>query len=215
MIFSGKYQWNDWGGYMASFTEQICSNEYAKIAKQNYLIDIKQELPNDIGPWKCTCHFGGVGENMTNAHLVPPTKTMKCKSALGSESEMIREEERECFNDKCGAVFCSAKNGTIQWNEWDCFNVSLKERICAKDKARVVGQERIRHNFPSADGWNCTCLFGEMWSDMTNAHFVPQAVTPADCECASIRHGVGMASLVVGLIISFFVTIPFQHIGSA
>ncbi|KAL3100296.1 hypothetical protein niasHT_027701 [Heterodera trifolii] len=175
MIFSGKYQWNDWGGYMASFTEQICSKEYEKIAKQKYLMDIKQELPNDIA--------------------------MKCKSALGSESEMIREEERECFNDKCGAVFCSAKNGTIQWNEWDCFNVSLKERICAKDKARVVGQERGRHNLKRYVDWNCTCLFGEMWSDMTNAYFVPQAVTPADCECASIRHGVGMALLVVGLII--------------
>ncbi|KAL3106066.1 hypothetical protein niasHT_027165 [Heterodera trifolii] len=138
MIFSGKYQWNDWGGYMASFTEQICSKEYEKIAKQKYFIDIKQELPNDIGPWKCTCHFGGVGENMTNAHLVPPTKTMKCKSALGSESEMIREEERECFNDKCGAVFCSAKNALK--NE---FVPKIRPVLLAKNVAVTICRDTL------------------------------------------------------------------------
>ncbi|KAL3100505.1 hypothetical protein niasHT_028900 [Heterodera trifolii] len=201
---TSKYQLNEWGAYVDSYSEQNCSEERARSADENHRSYTKQRLPNDAtGPWKCTCQFGESGLNNTNEHFLAPTEIMKCKSALGTESGMIRDGERECFNDKCGAVFCSAENGRIQWNEWDCFDVSLKGRVCAKDKARVVGQERARYNLPSADRlWDCTCLFGEMCSNMTNAHFVP-------AECASIRHCIGMASIMVGLItgfLSFFLT---------
>ncbi|KAL3070657.1 hypothetical protein niasHS_016931 [Heterodera schachtii] len=201
---NGKYQLNEWGAYVDSYSEQNCSEERARSADENHRSYTKQRLPNDAtGPWKCTCQFGESGLNNTNEHFLAPTEIMKCKSALGTESGMIRDGERECFNDKCGAVFCSAENGRIQWNEWDCFDVILKERVCAKDKARVVGQERARYNLPSADRlWDCTCLFGEMCSNMTNAHFMP-------AECASIRHCIGMASIMVGLttgFLSFFLT---------
>ncbi|KAL3080456.1 hypothetical protein niasHT_038893 [Heterodera trifolii] len=95
-----------------------------------------------------------------------------------------------------------------QWNRWSCFANSLQQKNCTKDGVHASAYEREKYKLSaSADDWNCKCLFGEYWKDMTNVHFAPQPTIKPPTTTAnvtvinagSIGQDVGMMGFIIVL----------------
>ncbi|KAL3124580.1 hypothetical protein niasHT_010421 [Heterodera trifolii] len=73
----GKYQWNEWACLTASFGDEECYAHRAHIVNTQRDNGNLPSPPNakSVGFWKCSCFFGAVGVNMTNANFVPKTTT--------------------------------------------------------------------------------------------------------------------------------------------
>ncbi|KAL3087433.1 hypothetical protein niasHS_008762 [Heterodera schachtii] len=74
---AGKYQWNEWACLTASFGDEECYAHRAHIVNTQRDNGNLPSPPNakSVGFWKCSCFFGAVGVNMTNANFVPKTTT--------------------------------------------------------------------------------------------------------------------------------------------
>ncbi|KAL3114398.1 hypothetical protein niasHT_017262 [Heterodera trifolii] len=109
---NGKYQWNEWACFTASFGDEECYTHRADHVNSQRAIGDLPSPPNakNVGFWNCSCSFGAVGVNLTNANFVPTPNTTTPTKTMRSTTFMVPTTPEEC---ECAGIRNSVESALM------------------------------------------------------------------------------------------------------